>query len=359
MNNFKIFVVACVLALVLLLLGCDLLPGGAPDGDGATEYTIIFEANGGSLVSQQTVEEGGKITKPADPTKADHTFQGWYKESTFVSAWDFDVDTVSQDITLYAKWTSAGLFLHFDPNGGTGSIDSIQFNPAETKQLAFMDSQITREGYKFISWNTVPDRVGGTEYRQQANVTLNDSSLTLYAQWVKTYNLGDVGPGGGLVFYGKDLNTIWSYPEWVYMEAAPASTNSVEPWGPWYLDVSTTTDLGKGLENTQTLTAASTETEAAHYCANLVSGGYDDWFLPSRTELVWMAENLHKQGLGDFNDTDYSGAYWSSSIRTSDKKYAYIVIFNLSIYTDENVLASALNPQSSERDFQVRAARRF
>ena len=34
-------------------------------------------------------------------------------------------------------------------------------------------------------------------------------------------------------------------------------------------------------------------------------------------------------------------------------------IFNLSIYTDENVLASTPNPRPSEEEFYVRAARRF
>ena len=34
-------------------------------------------------------------------------------------------------------------------------------------------------------------------------------------------------------------------------------------------------------------------------------------------------------------------------------------IFNLSIYTDENVLGSALNSQSSDKDSHVRAVRRF
>lgn len=361
MNNRIIITGICILASFFLLIGCDLLSDGSSPEDTPTTYTVVFESNGGSAVAQASIESGGKVTKPADPTKADHTFQGWYTESTFVIAWDFTTDTVSQNITLYAKWTSAGLFLHFDPNGGMGSIDSIQYNPGETKKLAFMDSQITRTGYKFISWNTVPDRAGGTEYMQQANVKLTDSSLTLYAQWVKLYNIGDPGPGGGLVFYSKNLDTIWSYPDWVYMEAAPASTDSVQKWGPWYLDVSASIDLGKGLENTQTLTAANTETDAAHYCANLVSGGYSDWFLPSRTELIWMAENLHKQGLGDFNDseTDYSGGYWSSSIKSTDKKYAYLVIFNLSIYTNQDVLNSALNSQPNGNEFHVRAARRF
>jgi uncharacterized repeat protein (TIGR02543 family) len=359
-NNRIIITGICILASFFLLAGCDeLLSLIGNQDDNTTSYTVTFESNGGSAVAQASVESGGKITAPADPTKADNTFQGWYKESTFVTAWDFATDTVSQNMTLYAKWSGAGLFVHFNANGGTGSFASIQFNPGETKKLPLMNSQLTRTGYKFISWNTVPDRTGGTEYCQEADVTLTDASLTLYAQWVKLYNIGDTGPGGGLVFYGKNLDSTSSYPDWVYMEAAPASTNSVKKWGPWCLDVITTIDLGKGLENTQTLTASSTATDAAHYCANLVSGGYSDWFLPSRTELIWMAENLHKKGLGDFNDTDNSGGYWSSSIKTTDKKYAYLVIFNLSIYTDGNVLGSALNSQPNENEFHVRAVRRF
>ena len=354
----KTFLAICIVALILVSINCELPSAGDPTVNNQTEYTVSFESNEGTAVPQQSIESGGKITEPTAPTRPEHTFVGWFKESTLETAWDFDADTVSGDMTLYAKWEAAGLYVYFDANGGSGSLDPILCTAGESKELPFNNTQITREGYKFISWNTVPDRVGGTEYRQQADVTLTSSNLTLYAQWVKLYDIGDTGPGGGLVFYSKDLSSIWTYPEWVYKEAAPAETQSVEKWGPWYLDVSAPT-YGEGLENTQTLVASSTETDAAHYCADLSYGGYSDWFLPSRTELIWMAENLHKNGLGNFNDTDYSGAYWSSSIRSEDKRYAYIVIFNLSIYTDENILASALNPQPNGNDYQVRAARRF
>jgi len=355
----KIFLAISIVALILVSINCELPSTENPGEDTPIEHSVTFESNGGDAVPPQSVAQGGKIIQPPAPTKTDQTFQGWFRESTLDTEWNFDTDTVSQDLTLYAKWVSSGLHVYFDANGGSGALDPILFSSGETKSLPFMDGEITRTGYKFISWNTVPDRSGGTEYRQQANVTLTDNSLTLYAQWVKLYSLGDLGPGGGLVFYSKDLDTIWSYPEWVYMEAAPSSTESVEKWGPWYLDVSAPIDLGKGLENTQTLVASSTDTDAAHYCADLSSEGYSDWFLPSRTELIWMAENLHKKGLGAFNDTDYSGAYWSSSIRSDNKGYAYIVIFDLSIYTDENILTSALNPRRNGEDYQVRAARRF
>lgn len=71
-----------------------------------TTYTVTFNSNGGSAVSSQTVESGGKVTEPEDPTKEDYTFGGWYKEDTLTTEWDFTNDTVSGNTTLYAKWTS-------------------------------------------------------------------------------------------------------------------------------------------------------------------------------------------------------------------------------------------------------------
>jgi len=73
-----------------------------------TSYTVTFNTNGADeTIEDQTVEEGGKVTKPADPTKSsgtETTFAGWFKEDTFTTTWDFDNDTVTGNTTLYAKW---------------------------------------------------------------------------------------------------------------------------------------------------------------------------------------------------------------------------------------------------------------
>lgn len=84
------------------------------DGSGSdptpapASYTVTFETNGADeTIETQTIEEGGKVTKPADPTKSsgtETTFAGWFKEDTFETAWDFDNDTVTADTTIYAKW---------------------------------------------------------------------------------------------------------------------------------------------------------------------------------------------------------------------------------------------------------------
>ena len=47
---------------------------------------------------------GGKVIKPADPTKTEHTFEGWFTDENLSHAWNFDNDTVTADTTLYAKW---------------------------------------------------------------------------------------------------------------------------------------------------------------------------------------------------------------------------------------------------------------
>lgn len=67
-------------------------------------YTVTF-AN--SDVPSQQISSGGKVTKPTDPTKAGYTFGGWYADSTFQAAWDFDNNMILADTTIYAKWTAA------------------------------------------------------------------------------------------------------------------------------------------------------------------------------------------------------------------------------------------------------------
>jgi len=67
-------------------------------------YTVTFNSNEGSAVKSQTVEKDAKATKPADPTRTNHTFAGWYSDETFETEYNFDA-AVTKDITLYAKWT--------------------------------------------------------------------------------------------------------------------------------------------------------------------------------------------------------------------------------------------------------------
>ena len=62
--------------------------------------TVTFDSNGGSTVPAQKVKYGETVTKPADPTKENATFEGWYLGN---NKYNFE-DKVTESITLKAKW---------------------------------------------------------------------------------------------------------------------------------------------------------------------------------------------------------------------------------------------------------------
>ena len=76
-----------------------------PDDDvEKTMYTVSFDTKNGGEIDPVEVEEGGLLTKPADPTREGYTFAGWYKDSSLSFPWNFSKDTVNEDTTLYAGW---------------------------------------------------------------------------------------------------------------------------------------------------------------------------------------------------------------------------------------------------------------
>ena len=104
-TNVGSFATAILLAIVAVIgftmTACD-------DGNGGgnpTTFTVTFNANGGNAVPSQTVASGGKATEPQNVARGGYTIVGWYKDNgTFQNQWDFAADTVTADITLYAKW---------------------------------------------------------------------------------------------------------------------------------------------------------------------------------------------------------------------------------------------------------------
>ncbi len=70
------------------------------------QYTVTFDSNNGSEVIPVTTDYNTAITKPEDPTRERHRFDGWFTEATFENEWNFEEDVVTQNTTLYAMWTS-------------------------------------------------------------------------------------------------------------------------------------------------------------------------------------------------------------------------------------------------------------
>lgn len=70
----------------------------------STECIVRFESNGGSEIEEQKVLFGETVVKPEDPTRDGYIFDGWYRDIDKTKSWDFDNDTVSGNMSLYAKW---------------------------------------------------------------------------------------------------------------------------------------------------------------------------------------------------------------------------------------------------------------
>lgn len=75
-------------------------------------YTVTFDMMGHGILKTEPIKgikPGSSISKPGGPYDDDYAFLGWYKDSEYKSEWDFAKDTVTKDITLYAKWTANSL----------------------------------------------------------------------------------------------------------------------------------------------------------------------------------------------------------------------------------------------------------
>ena len=156
-----------------------------------TTHTVTFEENGGTSVPDKTVNHGDTVDKPDDPTKDGHTFAGWYKDELFEKPWNFNTDTVTYDMILYAKWTPNK---PVPPSGGVssdGNMDNayrVLFNDGATTLYIVTDlsagDKLTKpedpvkDGYTFAGWHK--DSACTQAWDFNDGIT---GDMTLYAKW--------------------------------------------------------------------------------------------------------------------------------------------------------------------------------
>ncbi|MCC0705819.1 cell wall-binding repeat-containing protein [Clostridioides sp. ES-S-0190-01] len=121
-------------------------------------------------------------------TKADDT------GSRYKSGEKFNIKDINT--TLYAFWTDK-YRVKYENNGGQGDVpeDELHDGNANTSVKA-NTGNLTKEGYKFIGWNTKPDG-SGTPYKGDGSEIINvDDNITLYAQWEKISDNSGGNSGG-------------------------------------------------------------------------------------------------------------------------------------------------------------------
>ena len=144
----------------------------------ADVHTVTFVAGGGDAdPADQHVDNGATATEPIEPTKEGYDFAGWYTDTAYASAWDFD-SPVTKPLTLYAKWTPKQYEVAFVAGGGT---------PAPIAQTVALGNTVakptdpTLAGYRFDGWYT--SDTYAKEWMFDTDTV--QSAMTLYAKWIE------------------------------------------------------------------------------------------------------------------------------------------------------------------------------
>ena len=68
---------------------------------------VSFDTAGGGTVAPVKLKVGDLVSEPQGLNRPGYDLAGWYKEADYRSRWDFAVDRVFSDMTLYAKWVAS------------------------------------------------------------------------------------------------------------------------------------------------------------------------------------------------------------------------------------------------------------
>lgn len=205
-----------------------------PEPTQKTEYTVTFDANGGTLTGNATVkvEEGKTVSGAPTAAKEGYDFEAWYTQATDGDKITLSTYAVTADVTLYAHYTEKTVTppaptdraeVTFNANGGT--IDGETKFEVDESGNVMTAPEPTKEGYRFDAWYTAAD--GGEEIDPMFDEITED--ITLYAHWIKTYVVtfnGGEGEIAGNATVTVDENSV--------IKGAPDASKDGSEFHGWY-----------------------------------------------------------------------------------------------------------------------------
>ena len=148
-------ILVCVFSTVL---GCSGDPTPEPE---VVNYTVTFDLCTElqtTKVLPQTVVAGSRIDEPQVFIIGDNSdnweIDGWYREKTYESKWDFYFDEVDSNITLYAKWKSDP---QYTVQFFAGDAAEPTYSTKVKKGLQAAECDDRFNGYEVLGYFTSPD----------------------------------------------------------------------------------------------------------------------------------------------------------------------------------------------------------
>jgi uncharacterized repeat protein (TIGR02543 family) len=188
-TSFKARLVALSAVLLTAALALGLAACDNPTTPNETSYTVAFDSQGAGDVPAQTVDSGGVLTRPSNPTKTGHNFDGWYLSPEGGEAWDFAAGTVAKSITLYAQWTAIEYRVRFDSRSSSAVDDqTVPYGGKVAEPEAPVNGSLILEGWY---------REAALTNKWDFDLETVTGAVTLYARWVT------VPPGHFLVSFNS------------------------------------------------------------------------------------------------------------------------------------------------------------
>ncbi len=150
--------------------------------------TIKFDTKeGGTEIPDVVQDEGYTVARPADPTRENYRFAGWYLGG---SEYNFD-SVVSQDLTIEAKWVLQ-CYLVFDLGYGEESNVYYKTTPKDIGLTVGTDElkkNPSRAGFKFMGWYTEKDGQGTKIEDDKFPYVLEKLETVFYAYWKESFTI--------------------------------------------------------------------------------------------------------------------------------------------------------------------------
>ncbi len=216
-------------------------------------YTVTLDSNGGDTSYEVVVSYGSAYGTLPTPTKAGHTFVGWYTDKTGgAEVLGSTAVNKTSNHTLYAHWKVNQYTITLNGNGGESSSVTVYYG----SNYGVLPTP-TRSGYIFDGWYTgKTDGVRITE----STIVSESPSYTLYAHWsANKYTITLNGNGGEsstmTVTYGSAYGTL------------PFPMRTGYTFEGWY----TSESGGNAVVESTTVTNDSSHALYAHWTANRYS----------------------------------------------------------------------------------------
>ena len=150
-------------------------------------YTVTYDSTNYNGLSVSFSRTGytyqGLYTSASGGTKVYNANGTYYAGTGYWSSSGTWMYTGS--MTLYAQWTANTYTVHFDSNGGTGSMadQTFTYDDGDDGYVSLTKNAFTRTGYTFGGWQNA----SGNSYDDEASVknltSTNGATVTLYAKW--------------------------------------------------------------------------------------------------------------------------------------------------------------------------------